>query len=166
MEYSPFTLDIERESGTNLLDTCRELGVAVVCYSPLGRGLLTGAFTTKESVSGEGDMRAVHFPRFSEENIEGNAKLVNHFKKLAEKKGCTASQLAIAWLLKQGDDIIPIPGTKKVKYLEENWGALDVKLTDEEEARIREFAESAELLGYRSTPAGKVHAFVDTKEEA
>ena len=164
MEYSPFTLDIERSSGTNLLETCRELGVAVVCYSPLGRGLLTGAFTSRESISDANDFRATHYPRFSEENLEANVKLVNQFKALADKKGCTASQLAIAWILKQGDDMIPIPGTKKIKYLEENWSSLNVHLTDDEEAEIRKFVESAEVLGCGS--AGKAFEFVNTKEEA
>lgn len=159
-------LDIERASGTNLLETCRELGVAVVCYSPLGRGLLTGAFTTKESISGANDLRATHFPRFSEENLEANVKLVSQFKAFADKKGCTTSQLAIAWLLKQGDDIIPIPGTKKIKYLEENWGSLDIHLTDDEEAEIRKFVENVEMSGYRSMPAGMSFAFADTKEES
>ena len=166
MEYSPFVLDIEHASGTNLLETCRELGVAVVCYSPLGRGLLTGAITGRESVSGENDFRGQQFPRFSEENIEANVKLVSHFTAFADKKGCTSSQLAIAWILKQSDDIIPIPGTKKAKYLEENWSSLDIHLTDEEEKEVRKFVESAEVLGYRSIATGKAHAFVDTKEEA
>jgi aryl-alcohol dehydrogenase-like predicted oxidoreductase len=165
VEYSPFVRDIEQAEGTHLLETCRELGVTVVCHSPLGRGLLTGAFTTRESVSGPDDARATHFPWFSEENFEANRKLVGQFKALADKKGCTASQLAIAWDLKQGDDIIPIPGTKKIKYLEENWASLDVALTDDEEAEIRAFVESAELSGYRSMPAGKAFAYVDTKEE-
>jgi aryl-alcohol dehydrogenase-like predicted oxidoreductase len=166
MEYSPFVLDIERASGTNLLETCRELGVAVVCYSPLGRGLLTGTITSRESVSGENDLRAKISPRFSEENLEANVKLANQFKALADKKGCTSTQLAIAWILNQGDDMIPIPGTKKIKYLEENWGALDVHLTDDEEAEVRKFVESAEVSGYRSMTFSKAHAFVDTKEEA
>jgi len=166
MEYSPFVLDIERASGTNILETCRELGVAVVCSSPLGRGLLTGAFTTRESISGANDLRATHFPWFSEENLEANVKLVSQFKALADKKGCTTSQLAIAWILRQGNDMIPIPGTKKIKYLEENWSSLDVHLTDEEEAEVRKFVESAEILGYRSTPAGMAFAFTNTKEEA
>jgi len=157
-------LDIEQESGTNLLQTCRELGVALVCYSPLGRGLLTGEFTTRESVTGANDLRATHFPRFSEENLPANVKLVSQFKHLADKKGCTSSQLAIAWILKQGDDLIPIPGTKKMKYLEDNWGALNIHLTDEEEAEIRQFVESAEVSGYRSTLSGKSSAFADTKE--
>jgi aryl-alcohol dehydrogenase-like predicted oxidoreductase len=164
-EYSPFQLDIEREYSTNLLSTCRDLGVSVVCYSPLGRGLLTGVFTTKESISFPGDMRITLFPRFSEENIDANTKLVNQFKAFADKKGCSTSQLALAWLLKQGDDIIPIPGTNRIKWLEENWGALDVKLTDEEEKEIREFGEAVELLEYRSVLSGKAFSFVDTKEE-
>ena len=157
-------LDIEQESGTNLLQTCRELGVALVCYSPLGRGLLTGELTTRESVTGANDLRATYFPRFSEENLPANVKLVSQFKHLADKKGCTSSQLAIAWILKQGDDLIPIPGTKKMKYLEDNWGALNIHLTDEEEAEIRQFVESAEVSGYRSTLSGKSSAFADTKE--
>ena len=166
MEYSPFVLDIEGASGTNLLQTCRDLGVAVVCYSPLGRGLLTGALATRESVSGAGDLRATQFPRLSEENLEANNKLVSEFKAFADRKGCTTSQLAFAWLLKQGDDIFPIPGTKRIQYLEENWSSLDVHLTGDEEAEIRKFVESAEILGCRSMPAGKALAFVDTKEEA
>ena len=166
MEYSPFVVGIEGASGTNLLATCRELGVAVVCYSPLGRGLLTGGVTSKESVSGVNDVRATELPWFSEQNLAANVKLFSQFKALADKKGCSTSQLAIAWLLKQGDDIIPIPGTKKIKYLEENWSSLDVRLTGDEEAEIRKFVESAEVSGDRSTPAGTAVAFADTKEEA
>ena len=166
VEYSPFVLEIEQASGTNLLETCRELGVAIVCNSPLGRGLLTGAFTTQQSISGEGDLRVTQFPWFSEENFEANVKLVSQFKTLANSKGCTASQLAIAWILKQGDDMIPIPGTKKIKYLEENWGSLNVNLTDDEEAEVRKFIESVEVSGYHSMPSGKAIAFTDTKEEA
>ncbi|KAF2093423.1 putative aldo/keto reductase [Rhizodiscina lignyota] len=165
-EYSAFVREIETDSGTNVLQTCRELDVAVVCYSPLGRGLLTGAYMDRESVTGSDDRRATHFPWFSEENMDANAKLVNQFKAFANKKGCTSSQLAIAWLLKQGDDTIPIPGTKRIKYLEENCGALNIHLTDGEEEEIRKFVESAEVAGYRSQPVGKVFAYVETKEEA
>jgi len=143
-EYSQFQLDIEQEYSTNLLSTCRGLGVSVVCYSPLGRGLLTGAFTTKESVSSPDDMRGAFFPRFTEENIAANVELVNRFKVLADKKQCSTSQLALAWLLKQGENIIPIPGTKRIKWLEENWGALDVELTEDEEKEIREFGKGVE----------------------
>ena len=158
-------LDIENSTGTNLLQTCRELGVAIVSYSPLGRGLLTGAYTTKESLNIENDLRRSVFPRFSDENFDANVKLVNTFKTIADKKGCTPSQLALAWLLRQGGDIIPIPGTKKIKYLEQNWAALEVHLTDDEEAEIRGFAEGAEVAGDRTLASGMRLAFGDTKEE-
>lgn len=165
VEYSPFFLDIERESGTNLLATCRELGVAVVCYSPLGRGMLTGTFTGREAVTGANDLRGTMFPRFSEKNVEANVKLVSQFKALADRKGCSTSQFAIAWILKQGDDLIPIPGTKRVKYLEENWDSLAIHMTDEEEAEVRKFLETAEAAGYRDTPGSNLFAFANTKEE-
>ncbi|KAK4942765.1 hypothetical protein LTR10_017525 [Elasticomyces elasticus] len=165
VQYSAFTREIEYEAGTDLLRTCRELGVAVVCFSPLGRGLLTGTFNTKESVTGPGDLRGSYIPWFSEENLEANAKYVNQFKAFADKKGCTPSQLALAWLLKQGDDIIPIPGTKKMKYLEQNWASLNVELTDEEEAGIRKFLESVELQGHRTAAQAKASEFADTVEE-
>lgn len=164
VEYSPFVREIEGDEGSNLMATCRELGIAIVCSSPLGRGLLTGTLTNRESVSGEGDYRGGIFPWFSEENIEANVKLVSQFKAMAERKGCTSSQLALAWLLKQGKDVIPIPGTKKIKYLEENWGALNVDLSDADEKEIREFLEDAELKGYRSVDASKKFSYVDTKE--
>lgn len=166
MEYSPFVLEIEKDSGTNLLKTCRELGVAIVCSSPLGRGLLTGAFTTRESVSGASDMRTDNFPWFHEENLEANAKIVSQFGAFADKKGCSRSQLALAWILKQGEDVIPIPGTKKIKYLEENWSSIHVHLTNDEEAEVRKFVESARVAGSRSTPASVAFAFVDTVAEA
>ena len=163
-EYSPFVLDIESASDTDLLATCRELGVAVVCFAPLGRGLLTTAFSSGEYGTDKADMRPAHLPRFKEENRAANMKLVNQFKALAEKKGCTTAQLSLAWLLKQGEDIIPIPGTKTIKYLEENWGALQVHLTDTEELEIREFVENAEVAGGRA-PAS-VTPLIDTKEES
>jgi aryl-alcohol dehydrogenase-like predicted oxidoreductase len=166
MEYSPFVLDVEGTAGTDLLATCRELGVALVAYAPLGRGLLTTAFSQGEVSSDKNDWRDGHFPRFMEENRDKNIKLVNQFKALADKKGCTASQLSIAWLLKQGDDIIPIPGTKKIKYLEENWGALAVSLTDDEEDEIRKFVETAEVAGGRNPPAFSSVSYIDTKEES
>ena len=165
IEYSPFTRDIEGDTGKNILAACRELGVAVVCYSPLGRGLLTGDFNSKEAIGGAGDGRAAQFPRFSGENLEANAKIVSQFKEFADRKDCTPSQLALAWLLKQGNDIFPIPGTKRIEKMNENWAALDVDLSDKDEAEIRAFVESNEMAGYRSTPAGMHVAFVDTKEE-
>ena len=111
-------------------------------------------------------MRPRVMPRFLEANRDQNVKVVSQFEARAEKKGCTVSQLAIAWLLKQGDDIFPIPGTKKLKYLEENWGALDVSLTDEEEAEIRAFAKTAELAGGQVPEQYAHYLFRDTKEES
>jgi aryl-alcohol dehydrogenase-like predicted oxidoreductase len=166
MEYSVFTRDIEGPAGHDLLATCRELGVALVVAAPLGRGLLTSTFSKGESVGDSKDLRPRVQPRFHEANRDQNVKIVSQFKALADKKGCTVSQLALAWLLKQGDDIFPIPGTKKLKYLEENWGALDVSLTDEEEAEIRAFGETNELAGSHTPAAFAHYIFRDTKEES
>jgi len=166
VEYSPFVLDVEGPASTDILATCRELGVTLVAYAPLGRGLLTSTFAKNEPVTDAKDMRPAFFPRFMEANRDKNVKLVNQFKALADKKGCSTSQLSIAWLLKQGDDIIPIPGTKKIKYLEENWGALNVHLTDEEEAEIRNFAETAEIAGGCIPPMFEDRKATDTKEES
>lgn len=162
-EYSPFVLDIESAADTDLLATCRELGVAVVCYAPLGRGLLTSTFESGQYGTDPKDGRLRALPRLMEENRAANMKLVNQFKELADKKGCTTAQLALAWLLKQGEDIIPNPGTKTIKYLEENWGALKIQLTDEEELEIRKFVQGAEVAGGRA-PAG-VQLLIDTREE-
>jgi aryl-alcohol dehydrogenase-like predicted oxidoreductase len=165
LEYSPFMLDIEGPTGTDILATCRELGIAVVAYAPLGRGLLTATFSNNEPVTDKKDLRQAFFPCLMEENRDANVKLVNQFKALADKKGCTTSQLSIAWLLKQGEDIIPIPGTKKIKYLEENWGARDINLTQDEEEEIKKFVESAEIAGGRNPPSHSA-SLIDTKEES
>ena len=159
------TRDIEGPQGTDLLATCRELGIAVVVACPLGRGLLTSTFSKGESVGDEKDMRPKVMPRFVEANREHNVKIVSQFKALADRKGCSASQLSLAWLLKQGQDIFPIPGTKQMKYLEDNWGALEVSLTDEEEAEIRAFAESSALAGGQVPPQFEEYVYRDTKEE-
>jgi aryl-alcohol dehydrogenase-like predicted oxidoreductase len=166
VEYSAFVTDIEEDKGTNLLATARELGVAIVAYSPLGRGILTGAYNKKDTVSAEGDQRTgMSFPMFSEENLEANAKLLEKLKNIADRKKCTLGQLAIAWLLKQGDHIIPIPGTKKIRYLEENWASLRVELTDEEEAEMRKLIKDTGVAGGRLPDwAGEGH-LGDTKEE-
>ncbi|RWA11592.1 hypothetical protein EKO27_g3493 [Xylaria grammica] len=161
-EYSPFEREIEGAVGTNLLDTCRELGVTMVAYSPLGRGMLTGTLNSKQSISGDGDYRSL-FPRFSEENLDANVKVVNQLKAMAEKKGCTAAQLALAWVLKQGQHVIAIPGTKKIKYLEENFAALQVILADAEEAEIREIV--AGVVGERTPDWTRYQCYVDTVEE-
>jgi len=146
VEYSLFTLDIEREE-IGVKKTCDELGIAIVPYSPLGRGLLTGQFKSRSDLV-EGDLRLL-LPRFSEENFSKNLELVENVVKLAKKKGCTAGQLALAWLLRQGENVIPIPGTRQIKYLEENLAALSVKLSDDETKEIREMAEKAEVMGER-----------------
>ncbi|KAI0147235.1 Aldo/keto reductase [Xylariaceae sp. FL1272] len=160
VEYSAFVLNVENEKGTNILQTCRELGVALVCYGPIGRGLLTGTITGAQSVSGEKDIRGAMIARFKEENMARSLKVVEHFKTVAERKGCTPSQLAIAWLLKQGDDIIPIPGTRKIQNLDQNWGALGVSLTDDEEVEIRRIIGAAKLDGFEPSAID----FQDTKE--
>jgi aryl-alcohol dehydrogenase-like predicted oxidoreductase len=149
-----------------MLATCRELGVALVPYAPLGRGLLTNAFSNSEPVTAKNDLRGVYFPHFQEANRDTNVKLVGQLKSFADKKCCTTSQLAISWLLKQGDNIIPIPGTKKIKYLEENWGSLDVHLTDDEEKEIRKFVETAEIAGARVPLKYMKGILVETKEES
>jgi len=165
-EYSPFLLDVEGPISTDILATCRELGVTLIAYAPLGRGLLTSTFAQKEPVGDAKDMREAFFPRFMEANRDKNVRLVNQFKALADKKGCSTSQLSIAWLLKQGDDIIPIPGTKKIKYLEDNWGALNVRLTDEEEAEIRNYVETIEVAGGCIPAQFEGRKVTDTKEES
>lgn len=130
-EYSLWTRDPET-NGT--LEACRRLGIAFIPYSPLGRGFLTGAITSPADFA-EDDYRRSS-PRFQGENFARNLRLVEQVKVLAEEKGVKPSQLALAWVLAQGDDVIPIPGTKRRRYLEENLGALDVQLTADELARI------------------------------
>ncbi|KAF9486197.1 Aldo/keto reductase [Pholiota conissans] len=143
VEYSPFFLDIEEEK-IGLLKACRELGVAVVAYSPLGRGLLTGVYKSADDIPAD-DFRK-RIPKFGEENFPNILKLVDKLEELGKKHNATASQVTLAWLLAQGDDIIPIPGTKKIKYLEENINALKVKLSPEEITHIREVANAANAL--------------------
>lgn len=165
-EYSVFSREIEGSAGTDLLATCRELGIAVVVATPLGRGLITDAFGKGEAIAADGpDVRKTVMPRFSEENTPTNTATVNQFKVLADKKGCTVAQLALAWLLKQGDDIFPIPGTKRVKYLEENWAAQHVVLSDADEEEIDTFLKSATIAGETVPPRFRSYIFKDTKEE-
>lgn len=139
MEFSPFALEIESEQ-TEFLKTARELGVKIIAYSPLGRGFLTNTIKSRDDLD-KTDTRWRH-PRFSEDHFDDNLKLVQILSKIAEKKGCTPGQLSIAWVLAQGEDFIPIPGTKRVKYLEENVKAVDVQLSKQEEADIRKAIES------------------------
>lgn len=123
--------------------------------------MLTGAYKSPDFEEGDFRRRA---PRFSEDNFPKNLKLVDEINEIAKKKGCTAGQLTLAWLLAQGQDIIPIPGTKKIKYLEENMAALDVKLTSSENAEIRKAVESAEVHGQRYPEQMMGALFADTPE--
>ncbi|EKM52676.1 uncharacterized protein PHACADRAFT_261264 [Phanerochaete carnosa HHB-10118-sp] len=142
VEYSLFEIDIE-SAQTGILSTARELGIAVVAYSPLGRGLLTGQYKSPDDFE-PGDFRLT-VPRFSKENFPRILELVDTVGAIGKKYNATPGQVALAWLLAQGDDIIPIPGTRKIKYLEENLGALDLKLADEDIQQIRKLCENVKL---------------------
>ncbi len=123
-----------RDAEAEVLPTVRELGIGYVAYSPLGRGFLTGQFQSPDDFP-EGDFRKNH-PRFQGENFEKNIELVREVETMAREKGCTTAQLALAWVLAQGEDIVPIPGTKHVKYLDQNIGALDVELSEADLKRL------------------------------
>ncbi len=142
-EYSLWTRDPEAE----ILSTVRELGIGFVAYSPLGRGFLTGRFTRPEDLP-EDDTRRRH-PRFQGQNFQRNLDVVTRVREMAQRKGCTPSQLAIAWLLAQGDDVVPIPGTKRLRYLVDNLGAVDVTLTPDELADIDRVAPKGFAVGDR-----------------
>ena len=145
-EYSLFTRDLEDE----ILPTIRELGIGLVPYSPLGRGLLTGAISAASGADGEADRRRTqYFPRFQGEALEANLALVDRVRKLAAEKGCTPGQLALAWVLAQGEDVVPIPGTKRVRYLEENVAAADVVLTSENLAALEAAVPRDAVAGER-----------------
>jgi aryl-alcohol dehydrogenase-like predicted oxidoreductase len=144
-EYSLFTRDLEDE----ILPTVRELGIGLVPYSPLGRGILTGAIRSTSSFEEGDSRRASYFPRFQGEALAANLGLVAKVQALAEDKGCTPGQLALAWVLAQGDDVVPIPGTKRVKYLEENVGAMRVMLTDDELKALEEAVPRGAVAGER-----------------
>jgi aryl-alcohol dehydrogenase-like predicted oxidoreductase len=145
-EYSLWTRDPEAE----IIPTCRELGIGFVPYSPLGRGFLSGRFTSPEELD-ENDFRR-RGPRFTGENLEANLRLAAKVREIAEGKGITPAQLALAWVLAQGEDLVPIPGTKRRKYLEENAAAVDIELTDEDLAQIE--AELPPVAGERYDQAG------------
>jgi aryl-alcohol dehydrogenase-like predicted oxidoreductase len=130
-EWSLFSRDIEDE----VVPTCRELGIGVVPYSPLGRGLLTGTITTTADLA-TGDFRRVGQPRFRGDNLEHNLALVEVVKEVAGRQGCSAGQVALAWVLAQGDDVVPIPGTRRRTYLEENLEAITVSLDADDLARL------------------------------
>ncbi len=142
-EYSLWSRDPEEE----ILPTCRELGIGFVPYSPLGRGFLTGQIKSHDDFAPDDYRR--NAPRFQGENFQKNLQLVAQIEVLAKEKGCKPSQLALAWVLAQGQDMVPIPGTKRIGYLEENAGALNVTLTKEELARIDEIAPIGAAAGTR-----------------
>jgi aryl-alcohol dehydrogenase-like predicted oxidoreductase len=147
-EYSLWTRDPEDE----ILPLCRELGIGFVAYSPLGRGFLTGRFRTFEDLP-EDDYRR-NSPRFQGGNFQKNLDLVDRVEEIARRKQCTPAQLALAWLLAQGEDIVPIPGTKQRRYLEENVGALEVELTSADLEEIEEVAPKGAAVGDRYHEAG------------
>jgi aryl-alcohol dehydrogenase-like predicted oxidoreductase len=142
-EYSLWS----REPEDEILPTMRELGVGFVPYSPLGRGFLTGQIKKFEDLADDDYRR--HTPRFQGENFQKNLDLVARINDLAKQKECTAGQLALAWVLAQGNDVVPIPGTKRVKYLEENLGALEVQLTKDELGQLDEIAPKGATAGSR-----------------
>ncbi|HRQ55722.1 MAG TPA: aldo/keto reductase [Ignavibacteriaceae bacterium] len=142
-EYSLWTRDPEQE----ILDVCKELDISFVAYSPLGRGFLTGQFKPDQEIP-EDDYRRVN-PRFVKENIEHNYKLVQQLEEIAKEKKCTVAQLTLAWLLHQWDKVVPIPGTKRVKYLEENAAAVDIKLNPDELKKISDAAPLGFTKGTR-----------------
>ncbi|MGH8161448.1 MAG: aldo/keto reductase, partial [Gammaproteobacteria bacterium] len=147
-EYSLWSRDPEGE----ILDTCRELGIGFVAYSPLGRGFLTGAFKSPHDLAADDFRRST--PRFRGENFAKNLKLTEEIKRLAGIRGCSPAQLALAWVLSRGDEIVPIPGTKHLRYLEDNIGALDVRLSKNELDAIEAAFPPDAAIGTRYTAAG------------
>ena len=147
-EYSLWTRDPEDE----ILPLCRELDIGFVAYSPLGRGFLTGRFRSIDDLPPDDYRR--NSPRFQGENFQKNLDLVAHVEAIARRKKCTPSQLALAWVLAQGDDIVPIPGTKQRKYLEENARAVEVELTPSDLEEIEEIAPKGVAEGARYNEAG------------
>ncbi len=152
-EYSLWTRDVERK----ILPTVRELGIGFVAYSPLGRGFLTGRIQSPEDLHEGDSRRSGYFPRFVGENLQRNLDLVERVKEIAAEKGVAPAQLALAWVMAQGEDILPIPGTKRRTYLEENAAAVDVALTGDELARIDEVAPVGAGAGERYADMSTVH---------
>jgi aryl-alcohol dehydrogenase-like predicted oxidoreductase len=144
-EYSLFTRDLEDE----ILPTIRELGIGLVPYSPLGRGLLTGAITSEDALADNDSRRTAYFPRFQGEALDANLALVSRIREIADRKGCTPGQLALAWVLAQGQDVAPIPGTKRIPYLEENVGAASVELDADDLAALEQAVPRDAVAGAR-----------------
>ena len=146
-EYSLWSREVE---ANGVLATCRELGITFIPYSPLGRGFLTGAIQKLEDLDPT-DWRRTN-PRFGEKALQENLKLAAAVKELAKDKGATPAQLALAWVLAQGQDLIPIPGTKRLRYLEDNMGALQVNLTESDRKKIADRVAQYQIVGERYTP--------------
>jgi aryl-alcohol dehydrogenase-like predicted oxidoreductase len=161
-EYSPWALEIESRQ-IDLMRTARELGIAIVAYAPIGRGMLSGTLRSPADLPKD-DFRRL-LPRFSEEGFPKNLALVDELAKIAKKKGCTPTQLCLAWLMAQGSDIIPIPGTTKIDRLKENLASLEVQLTGEEEQEIRKACEEAGDPGTRYPEAMLSYSYADTPAE-
>ena len=149
-EFSLFTRDV----ADDVLPTCRELGIGFVAYSPLGRGFLTGEIEKPEDLSEQDSRRTGYFPRFTGDNFERNLALAREVKRLAEEKGCTPAQLALAWLLAQGEDIVPIPGTRRRRHLDDNLGALDVRLSQDKLDRLAAVVPADAVAGDRYQAQG------------
>ena len=147
-EYSLWTRDVERE----VLPTCRELGIGFVPYSPLGRGVLTGRFQDRAQFS-DGDFRS-NSPRFTEEAIDTNRRVADVIADMARHKGCSPAQLSLAWLLSKGPDIVPIPGTKQLRYIEENAAAVHITLSAAEQQQLETATARLPVMGERYTAEG------------
>ena len=147
-EYSLWSRDVEKD----ILPTCRELGIGFVPYSPLGRGFLSGLFQDLSELS-QGDARA-NLPRFSKNALQANLPIAQAVSDIAKIKGCTQAQICLAWLLSKGDDIVPIPGTKRLEFLEENVESLNFHLSDDEQTMLEMQIEKCRLVGARYTPEG------------
>ncbi|XP_057783713.1 auxin-induced protein PCNT115-like isoform X1 [Salvia miltiorrhiza] len=137
IEWSLWSRDVEQE----IIPTCRELGIGIVAYSPLGHGLLSAGPKALENAA-EGDVRKTYFPRFKDENLEANKSVYEEMSEMGTRRGCSTAQLALAWLMQQGDDVCPIPGTTKIKNLNDNLGSLTVKLTSEEMDKLSALADT------------------------
>ncbi|CCO34799.1 hypothetical protein BN14_08907 [Rhizoctonia solani AG-1 IB] len=160
VEYSPFERSIEQKG--HLLETARELGVAVVAYSPLGKGILTGQVTSHSDFS-DSDLRK-QIPKYAQENFPKILDLVDKFKQVGKAHNATSGQAALAYLLEQGDDIIPIPGSQRIEYIEENVGASQIKLTPEELQTLRKLVNETEMRGDQYPAQLQAMLYVDTPE--
>lgn len=145
LEYSPFAVDIE-EPDVNLFETARELGIAIVAYSPIGRGLLTGRYMSHEDIK---DPFLLLLPRYSKENFPKILQVIQTIESVAVSKGASSAQVAIAWVLSRGDNIFAIPGTRSIKYLDENFASLNVELSFEEKKLITKTVNATKLDGAR-----------------